>query len=258
MLALEQQLQQAQTSLYGHTHRARGSGIKRNASQAQLDEQDSSAMQKLANEISAERLKKQRLEWYLSEILKEKEQLMRENSYVMQCFNGGPPCAPVLAPTSSEIVPLSTNSPTVLSTTADEASSPALTSPSVSLMASCEPGFSSPVSREDEWESALCASPSLPAELILLEATESVVTTTTGFEHSIADLPAELRELQGPSDAFAFGNGASPHPSEISSPNHDDKLRELEQCLNLGVDWLCTTSVDDQAVCSSLHEYLVR
>jgi hypothetical protein len=222
------------------------------------------AVRQLADEISLEREKKRRLEWYLSEVLKEKEQLMRENSermksidsFVVTCLSPTPTSTPTPLCSSVELL---SSQPMSASNSCDEAVGSTSSSPSLSPL--CTSPMATQLDATEELCCGMVAAPFVvkaePVEDVVSRSLAGAMTTTSAAAASFFDhrpcmdeptlVPASCEWLLEPATLESFGHSSG------TSCAQEVKREELEGCLDLDVSWFAHT--DEQDLISTLQEY---
>lgn len=230
----------------------------------------SDLVKKLVGEISVEREKKRRLEWYLSEVMKEREQLMRENSERMQSLNLEAACTTPTCTTSSIEPPQFTRSTSGI---CDEYHSPMLregsttSSPSLSPLCSSPTLTTAPLLESGTTEELCCGTApafvAVKCEPIIDEESlgQQFGTTTTSSTASFFCTEEHRPCMDEPTLVPASCEWLAEEPTATtlrslgsgSSCAQEAKKEELEGCLDLDVSWLGQT--DEQDLISTLQEY---
>jgi hypothetical protein len=203
----------------------------------------------LADQISMERAKKRRLEWYLSEVLKEKEQLMRENSEWADKLVLSPPqpsCTSDEDPPSLMLKEGSTSSPICseegLRSTLSPRATPQTLDESLDITeelccGSAPPYTAAAVTGEQQGGLEYCNQP-----------TGGMALTTSLYPTRPCCEPSSLDAWIVDAANTAFCRGSS---SCAREPTAEKEV--AQQCLDLDVHWLANT--DEQDLISTLQEY---
>lgn len=254
--------------LYSETQQHHQHPIHCNQGKSGVEASD--LVKKLADEISTEREKKRRLEWYLSEVMKEREQLMRENSERLQSLNREAACTTPTCTASSVERPQSTRNTSGI---CDEYDSSVLregsttSSPSLSPLCSSPTLTTAPLIEAGTTEELCCGTApaflAVKCEPIIDEESlgQQFCTTTTSPTASFYFTEEHRPCLDEPTLVPASCEWLAEEPTAATlrslgsgvSCAQEAKKEELEGCLDLDVSWFGQT--DEQDLISTLQEY---